>query len=134
MPRLPLALLTAALIALFAPRVQADAPLTDRERELMGIAASCAAFYQAAMFELDLPVEGNEDKRQAYLSVLNELAGRGRSAKELEAHYQRAVVQRFSEVATLIQLDRTNVAPKVTANLPKCDAYLTEMKTAAGLE
>ena len=46
----------------------------DRKAELHGIAASCAAFYQAAFFELDLPIEGNEAKRETYVEVVDALS------------------------------------------------------------
>lgn len=120
---------------LWAPVVQAEGigPLSERERELMGVAASCVAFYQAAMAELELPIEANEAKRQTYLGIFDTLAKRGRSHKEYEAAFQRDVVMRTIEVTTIIQNDPQTARPQVLGNLPKCDAYLDEMKTAAGL-
>ncbi|MDF1791862.1 MAG: hypothetical protein P1U88_08130 [Thalassobaculaceae bacterium] len=109
------------------------APLNEREHQLMGIAASCVAFYQSAMAELELPIEGNEAKRQAYLAVFEALGKRGRSHKEYEAAFQRDVVMRTIEVTTIIENDPTAARHQVLGNLPKCDAYLEEMKTAAGL-
>jgi hypothetical protein len=112
---------------------QATGPLNERERQLMGIAASCVAFYQAAMAELELPIEGNEAKRQSFLQVFDTLAKRGRSRKEYEASFQRDVVMRTIEVTTIIDNDPQTARPQVLGNLPKCDAYLDEMKTVAGL-
>lgn len=116
-------------------RASADdtSPLDDQERKLMGIAASCVAFYQAAMAELDLPIVGNEAKRQTYLDVFDTLAKRGRTHKEYEASFQRDVVMRTIEVTTIIENDPETARPQVLGNLPKCDSYLEEMKTAAGL-
>lgn len=108
--------------------------MTDRERELMGIAASCVAFYQSAMAELELPIEGNEAKRQDYLAVFANLGKRALSHKDYEAAFQRDVVMRTIEVTTIIENDREAAKPRVLANLPKCDSYLEEMKTAAGVE
>lgn len=107
--------------------------LSERERQLMGIAASCVAFYQAAMAELELPIDDNEAKRQTYLKVFDTLAKRGRTRSEYEASFQRDVVMRTIEVTTIIQNDPQTARPQVLGNLPKCDAYLDEMKTAAGL-
>lgn len=99
----------------------------------MGIAASCVAFYQSAMAELDLPVEGNEAKRQAFLNVFDAFAKRGQTRQEHEAAFQRDVVMRTIEVTTIIQNDPETASPQVLGNLPKCDAYLEEMNAAAGL-
>lgn len=120
---------------LWAPVLHADGtrPLNDRERKLMGIAASCVAFYQAAMAELELPIEGNEAKRQSFLDVFDTLAKRGRTHKQYEAAFQRDVVMRTIEVTTIIENDPQTARPQVLGNLPKCDAYLDEMKTVAGL-
>ena len=114
-------------------KAEAGGQLSDQDRKLMGIAASCVAFYQAAMAELDLPIEANEPKRQAFLDVFDTLAKRGRSHKEYEAAFQRDVVMRTIEVTTIIENDPKTAGPQVRGNLPKCDAYLDEMKTAAGL-
>ena len=112
---------------------QGTSPLSDRERQLMGIAASCVAFYQAAMSELDLPIEGNEAKRQTFLDVFDALAKRGQSHKDYEAAFQRDVVMRTIEVTTIIENDPQTARPQVLGNLPKCDAYLAEMTAVAGL-
>jgi hypothetical protein len=114
-------------------RAQTSGPLTDRERQLMGIAASCVAFYQSAMSELELPVEGNEEKRQTFLKVFDAFAKRGQTRDQHEAAFQRDVVMRTIEVTTIIQNDPETARPQVLGNLPKCDAHLDEMKTAAGL-
>lgn len=114
-------------------RAEETGALNDRERQLMGIAASCIAFYQAAMGELDLPIEGNEPKRQTYIDVFDTLAKRGRSHKEYEAVFQRDVVMRTIEVTTIIENDPQTARPQVLGNLPQCDAYLDEMTTVAGL-
>lgn len=114
-------------------QTQGKDPLNGRERQLMGIAASCVAFYQAAMAELELPIEGNEAKRQTYLDVFDALAKRGRPRKDYEASFQRDVVMRTIEVTTIIQNDPQTARPQVLGNLPKCDAHLDEMKTVAGL-
>ena len=124
-----LALVAAGTVA----RAQATEPLGERERQLMGIAASCVAFYQAAMSELDLPIEGNEAKRQTFLDVFDALAKRGRSHKDYEAAFQRDVVMRTIEVTTIIENDPQTARPQVLGNLPKCDAYLAEMTAVAGL-
>jgi hypothetical protein len=116
-----------------AARAQTAGSLSDRERQLMGIAASCVAFYQAAMAELELPIEGNEAKRQTFLAVFDTLAKRGHSQKEYEAAFQRDVVMRTIEVTTIIENDPQTARPQVLGNLPKCDGFLEEMKTAAGL-
>lgn len=100
----------------------------------MGIAASCAAFYQSAMFELDLPVEGNGPKRQTFIDVFYAFAKRGRTAREVDADFQRYIIGRTVEVSTIIQQDPQKAGPKVMENLPKCDAYIEEMKAAAGIE
>lgn len=113
-------------------RAAGTGPLSERERQLMGVAASCVAFYQAAMTELELPIEGNEAKRQTYLGVFDTLAKRGGSRKEYEASFQRDVVMRTIEVTTIIQNDPETARPQVLGNLPKCDAHLDEMKTITG--
>ena len=110
------------------------APLSERESDLMGIAASCVAFYQAAMTELDLPLDANEPKRQAFLDVFAALGERGYSHKQYEAAFQRDVVMRTIEVTTIIENDPDAARPRVLANLPKCDSHLDEMKRAAALD
>ena len=116
------------------PAVGAAGALNDREKQLMGIAASCAAFYQAAFFSLDLPVEGNEAKRQVYLSVYETLARREKTPKEFDEDFQRDVMARVIEVTTIIEQNPEVARPKVLSNLPKCDAFIPEMKRAAGLD
>lgn len=108
--------------------------LSDREVKLKGIAASCVAFYQSAMAELDLPIEANEPKRLAFLDVFSALAKREGNRRDFENAFQRDVVMRTMEVTTIIQNDPEKARQKVLENLPKCDGFLTEMKTAAGLD
>jgi len=137
--RIPLTFVRTSVALLFlagavSPALaQDEAPLTGRERALMGIAASCVAFYQSAMTELGLPVEGNEAKRQTFLDVFSAFARRGASQQDFEAAFQRDVIMRTIEVTTIIENDREKAGPKVMENLPKCDGHLDEMKTAAGL-
>jgi hypothetical protein len=126
-------MLAVAVGGISGARAEDKGALSERDRQLMGIAASCVAFYQSAMAELDLPIEGNEAKRQTFLDVFDTLAKRGRTRKEYEASFQRDVVMRTIEVTTIIENDLQTARSQVLGNLPKCDAYLEEMKTAAGL-
>ena len=106
----------------------------DRKAELHGIAASCAAFYQAAFFELDLPIEGNEAKRKKYVAVVDALSEQLLEPKDRKPWFEEHVVRRSSTVVTMLQLQPEHAGPKVQENLPKCDALLPEMMQAAGLE
>ena len=106
----------------------------DRKIELHGIAASCAAFYQAAFFELDLPIEGNEAKREKYVAVVDALSEQLLEPKDRKPWFEEHVVRRSSTVVTLPQLQPEHAGPKVQENLPKCDALIPEMMQAAGLE
>lgn len=115
-------------------RAEKPDTLSDRERQLMGIAASCVAFYQSAMTVLDLPVKDNEAKRQAFLDVFDAFAKRGQTHTEYEAAFQRDVVMRTIEVTTILENDPETARPQVLGNLPKCDGYLEEMRAAAGLD
>lgn len=113
----------------------ADDPVTpERKVELHGIAASCLAFYQAAMLELELPLDPYEDRRRAYLpivdSLTNQLVEEGGRKRWMDEH----VMRRTSTVATLIQMRPDEVSPKVMENLDACDTLLPEMKQAASSE
>lgn len=105
-----------------------------RTRELHGIAASCVAFYQAAMLELELPLEPNEPVRQELLEVVDSLSRELLRPTDRKPWYEEHVVRRTSAVATLLQLQPEAAAPKVRDNLDACAGLLPEMKTAAGLE
>ncbi len=115
------------------PALAAD-PLTPRETQLKGIAASCASFYQIAFFELDLPVEGNEEKRQTYLAVHETLGKRGKTDREYDVDFQREIMARVIEITTILEKDPEVARTKVLGNLPKCDALIPELKAAAGLD
>ncbi|MCR9175716.1 MAG: hypothetical protein NXI19_06920 [Alphaproteobacteria bacterium] len=125
--------LLALAMACIPAAVRAEIP-QDRKIELHGIAASCAAFYQAAFFELDLPIEGNEAKREQYLAVIDALSEQLLEAPDRKPWFEEHVVRRSSTVVTLLQLQPDHAGPKVLENLPKCDALLPEMTQAAGLE
>ena len=63
------ALIACAICASEPTSATASQPVPDPARQQeRGIAAS-RAFYQAAMIELGLPVDANEQKRQDYLAV-----------------------------------------------------------------
>ena len=64
----------AAAIALSAAGANAATP--EREKQLLDIAASCAAFYQAGFDRLELTVEPNEARRQAFIKVVDALSAR----------------------------------------------------------
>lgn len=130
------ALIACAICAPEPTSATASQPVPDpaRQQELHGIAASCAAFYHAAMIELELPVDANEPKRQDYLAVTDALSEALLDAGDRDAWFEENVVRRMSTVATLIQLRPDEVTPKVLENLGKCDALLPEMKSAAGLD
>src|SRR3546814_17087222 len=66
-PRVPVLRPLAAALAAGLIAVTASAATPERETELMSIAASCAAFYQAGFDRLGLPVERNEAPRQAFI-------------------------------------------------------------------
>lgn len=128
------ALLLFATIGLATPAAADTGGLSEREKQLKNIAASCAAFYQVAFFALDVPVEENEAKRQVYLKVYETLGSRGKTPREFDADFQRDVMARVIEVTTIIDKDPDVARPKVLGNLPKCDAHIPEMKEAAGLD
>jgi hypothetical protein len=130
---LALGLLAAGWFWISGP-ARADVVSEDRKIELHGIAASCAAFYQAAFFELDLPIEDNEAKREKYVAVVDALSEQLLDAPDRRPWFEEHVVRRSSTVVTLIQLQPEQAGPKVLENLPKCDALLPEMTQAAGLE
>lgn len=129
MIRLPATALAAVLTA-----SAAVAATPERERQLMEIAASCAAFYQAGFDRLELPVEGNEQQRQAFIRVVDALSARQLPAGHQEPWFMEHVVDRTAIVVNVIDLKPEEAIPKVRANLGACDALLPEMNAAAGLE
>jgi hypothetical protein len=129
MLRLPTLALTAALVATGA---QAADP--EREQKLLEIAASCAAFYQAGFDRLDLPVEPNEARRQAFIQVVDALSTKRIAPAGREPWFMENVVRRTGIVVNIIDLKPDDAIPKVRANLTACDKLLPEMNAAAGLE
>ena len=129
MLRLPTLALTAALVATGA---QAADP--DREQKLLEIAASCAAFYQAGFDRLDLPVEPNEARRQAFIQVVDALSAKRIEPAGREPWFMENVVRRTGVVVNIIDLKPDEAIPKVRANLTACAELLPEMNAAAGLE
>jgi hypothetical protein len=129
MSRLPALALTAALVAGGA---QAAEP--EREKQLLEIAASCAAFYQAGFDRLDLAVEPNEARRQAFIRVVDALSAKRMPPGDREPWFMEYVVGRTGIVVNLIDLKPDEVIPKVRSNLTACDKLLPEMNAAAGLE
>lgn len=129
MIRLPAMLLAASLAA-----AGAAAAAPEREKELMAIAASCAAFYQAGFDRLELPVERNEQQRQAFIRVVDTLSARHLPQGHQEPWFMEHVVDRTAIVVNIIDLKPEEAIPKVRANLGACDALLPEMNAAAGLE
>ena len=100
----------------------------------MEIAASCAAFYQAGFDRLDLPVERNEEQRQAFIQVVDSLGAKRLAPGSREPWFMENVVGRTGIVVNIIDLKPDEAIPKVRANLASCDTLLPEMKAAAGLE
>jgi len=129
MIRLPATILAASLAT-----AAADAATPEREKELMAIAASCAAFYQAGFDRLELPVERNEAQRQAFIGVVDRLAARHLPKSHHEPWFIENVVDRTAIVVNIIDLKPDEAIPKVRANLGACDALLPEMNAAAGPE
>lgn len=133
MTRLPaLALATALAAPLLAPSAGAATP--ERETQLLEIAASCAAFYQAGFDRLDLPVERNEGLRQAFIRVVDALSARRMPKGAREPWFMEHVVDRTAIVVNIIDLKPTESIPKVRENLGACDQLLPEMNAAVGLE
>lgn len=130
-------LLGAAVWAGAGPVHASDDPVTpkqvtpERKIELHGIAASCLAFYQAAMLELELPLDPYEDRRRAYLPIVDSLTDQLVEEAERKRWMDEHVMRRTSTVATLIQMRPDEVSPKVMENLDSCDTLLPEMKQAA---
>lgn len=112
----------------------ANAATPEREQELMAIAASCAAFYQAGFDRLDLPVERNEAQRQAFIAVVDALGIKHLAPSQREPWFMENVVGRTGIVVNIIDLKPDESIPKVRANLTACDKLLPEMNAAAGLE
>ncbi len=106
----------------------------EREKKLLEIAASCAAFYQAGFDRLDLPVERNEAQRQAFIRVVDALSARQMPKPAREPWFMEHVVDRTAIVVNIIDLKPDEAIPKVRANLAACDQLLPEMNGAAGLE
>ncbi|MEQ8813567.1 MAG: hypothetical protein RLO51_16710 [Thalassobaculum sp.] len=122
----------AAAIALSTAGANAATP--EREKQLLDIAASCAAFYQAGFDRLDLTVEPNEARRQAFIDVVDALSARQLPAGAREAWFMEHVVGRTAIVVNIIDLKPDEAIPKVRQNLGACDKLLPEMNAAAGLE
>ncbi|HEY9568888.1 MAG TPA: hypothetical protein VIR38_12410 [Thalassobaculum sp.] len=133
-PRVPVLRPLAAALAAGLIAVTASAATPERETELMAIAASCAAFYQAGFDRLGLPVERNEAQRQAFIRVVDALAVRHLPKPQREPWFMEHVVDRTAIVVNIIDLEPDAAVPKVRANLGACDALLPEMNAAAGLE
>jgi len=112
----------------------AAAATPEREKQLMAIAASCIAFYQAGFDRLDLPVERNEAQRQSFIRVVDALAARHLPVGHREPWFMENVVGRAAIVVNIIDLKPDESIPKVRANLGACDVLLPEMNAAAGLE
>lgn len=112
----------------------ATAATPEREQELMAIAASCAAFYQAGFDRLELPVERNEAQRQAFIQVVDALSAKHLPPGHRNPWFMEHVVDRTAIVVNIIDLKPDEAIPKVRANLGACDKLLPEMKTAAGIE
>lgn len=125
-------LVVAVAAALAATGAQAATP--ERERQLLEIAASCAAFYQAGFDRMELPVERNEDQRQAFIRVVDTLSARHVPAGGREPWFMEHVVGRTAIVVNIIDLKPGEAIPKVRRNLAACDGLLPEMNAAAGLE
>ena len=126
----PLAI--AVTVAVAATGAQGAAP--ERERQLLEIAASCAAFYQAGFDRLALPVERNEDQRQAFIRIVDTLSARQLPEGGREPWFMEHVVGRTAIVVNIIDLKPDEAIPKVRRNLAACDGLLPEMNAAAGLE
>lgn len=122
----------AVAIALFTSGANAATP--DREKQLLDIAASCTAFYQAGFDRLELPVEPNESRRQAFIKVVDALSTRQLPAGQREPWFMEHVVGRTAIVVNIIDLKPDEAIPKVRQNLSACDKLLPEMNAAAGLE
>lgn len=129
MIRLPATILAASLAT-----TAAVAATPEREKELMAIAASCAAFYQAGFDRLELPVERNEAQRQAFIRVVDRLSARHLPKSHHEPWFIENVVDRTAIVVNIIDLKPDEAIPKVRANLGACDALLPEMNAVAGPE
>lgn len=112
----------------------AHAAAPEREKELLEIAASCAAFYQAGLERLDLPVAGNEEQRQAFIRVVDALSAKQMPPGRREPWFMEHVVDRTAIVVSIIDLKPDEAKPKVRANLDACDRLLPEMNAASGLE
>jgi len=122
----------ALVMALTATGTRAATP--EREKQLLEIAASCAAFYQAGFDRLDLPVEHNEAQRQAFIRVVDALSARQLAPGDREPWFMEHVVGRTAIVVNIIDLKPDEASPKVRQNLGACDKMLPEINAAAGLE
>ena len=122
----------ALVMALAATGTRAATP--EREKQLLEIAASCAAFYQAGFDRLELPVERNEQQRQAFIKVVDALSVRHVPAGGREPWFMEHVVGRTAIVVNIIDLKPDESIPKIRQNLGACDKLLPEMNTAAGIE
>ena len=133
MIRRPLLALAAGLaVPLLAAANAAATP--ERDKELLAIAASCAAFHQAALDQMDLPVEPHETNRQAFIRVIDALSARHLPQAHREPWFVEHVVDRTAIVGNIIELKPEEAGPKVRENLGACVALLPEMNAAAGLE
>lgn len=133
MNRLPVLALVSTLVTAL-PASGATAATPEREKQLLEIAASCAAFYQAGFDRLELPVEGNEDRRQDFIRVVDALSARQLPKDAREPWFMEHVVDRTAIVVNIIDLKPDESIPKVRENLVACDKLLPEMRATAGLE
>lgn len=131
MPRLPALALTLALASASAG---SNAATPEREKQLLDIAASCTAFYQSGFDRLDLPVEPNEARRQAFIRVVDALSAKLLPAGGREPWFMEHVVDRTAIVVNIIDLKPDEAIPKIRQNLVACAELLPEMNAAAGLE
>jgi len=132
---LPTLLVLAALAALAAPAIAQDSGAGGHSvEELHGLAASCAAFHGAALYELDVPLEETEATRQDLIQVTDALSKKLLPEAKRKPWFQEHVEERTGMVTTLLQVRPEEAGPKVRENLDACAALLPEMRAAAGLD
>ncbi len=125
--------LPALALALAFAATASCAATPERERQLLEIAASCAAFYQAGFDRLDLPVDPNEGQRQAFIRVVDALSLKLLPAGGREPWFMEHVVDRTAIAVNIIDIKPDEAIPKIRQNLGTCDKLLPEMNAAAGL-
>ena len=101
----------------------------------MGIAASCAAFYLTAFDKLDIPIEGNEAKRQFYYDSADAI-GRNKlymKDRAIQTYFNEHVIGRTVLLDVALEQNPDVAGPKIKQNLTACDGFMERLSAESGL-